>query len=414
MKHWNGCPGFRAVFQRGAVLILAVVLVFLTSCLVGCGGSSGSAPGGPVNESAVDTIVQPLIDSGNVPSVVVGIGNEHGLSFAKAYGLRDIAADQRARTDTRYWIGSVSKQFAAAGILRLQEQGLLSIEDLLSNYVPEYLYASQMTLRQIMTMTAGIVGLAHHEERIFNNDYTEPITAAEVIANLNKIPPFTAPDTEFDYANAGYYLLGLVIERVSDLDYPTFLSRNFFEPLNMRSSYIVGSRIDPGFAIGYLHANAGDPFLICKDLSPSFAFSAGGIVSTVEDLIKWDTALRAGRVLSPADFQTMLTATGIPAANLPTVADSSYALGWFIGPKDLAHHPGDTFAFHAQNVLFPDGYNLTILSNAQNLVMNWDSLDIAIQIHNGLKRASPFPRRPPLPSATPLPVLTKCPPDSDL
>src|SRR5271166_320006 len=92
-------PRFSSVSQRAMLSILAVVLGFLTSCVAGCGGSSGSQSGGPVNESAVDAIVQPLIDGGTVPSLVVGIGNEHGLLFAKAYGQRNIAAEQRARTD---------------------------------------------------------------------------------------------------------------------------------------------------------------------------------------------------------------------------------------------------------------------------------------------------------------------------
>lgn len=211
------------------------------------------------------------------------------------------------KIDTRYYIGSVTKQFTAAAILLLQERKLLTTEDTLDTYFPQYQYGHKIKIKHLLNMTSGLTDylnpvdkeeLGHRDTimRLEKNgdgtDNTKMLADVILSSSLN-----FEPDSDFEYSNSGYLLLGLIIEQVSNMPYETFLKENLFVPLNMNKTSLTETQ-------DTAKGMEGDTSKAWQ-LYPGVAFSAGGIISTVEDLHRWAKALTEGKVLSKASMDEM-------------------------------------------------------------------------------------------------------------
>jgi CubicO group peptidase (beta-lactamase class C family) len=377
---------------------------YLASFVILAAGLSVAADAGPGLSPAVkaqiDVLVQKQITDGATPGIALAIAKNGQTLYEKADGVRNISSKAPMLVNTPQAIGSITKQFTAAAILLLQEQKKLSIDDKLSKYVPEYVDADQITLRQMLNMVSGI---SDNDPAIYGDHLQQPITRKEMLVNLNKQPLTWKPGTHMVYTNTNYNLLGLVVERVSGQSYLTFLREHIFVPLGM-SSTSTSDQPPPHMATGYSHDKPGQPFESRAEMHPDFSFGTGNLVSTPQDLLKWDAGLLSGKVLNEASLQTMFTVPGngrirtIPETDkrfpaLKNVSDGEptvYAMGWMLPNPHTRWHGGHTLLFESTNALFDDGYNIAIIGDVRDGGY-FEPENLAAEIHNMLNPSVHIP-----------------------
>ncbi len=256
-------------------------------------------------------------------------------------------------------IGSVSKQFTAAGILLLAQDGKLSVEDRISKYLtntPESW--REVTIRHLLTHTSGIPNYTGFDGFEFNRHLTQ----AEFIQQIGAHPPGFAAGAKWSYCNTGFNLLGYIIENVSGERYWDFMRGRIFAPLGMTNTTSRDPRaLLPRRAHGYETNGAGQ--FINRDYEITDIFAAGAIVSTVDDLAKWSAALDRRELLTAATEEEMWT-----PVKLADGKTRDYGFGWFLDPwrgHPNIGHSGTTDGFSASFQRFPkDGLVIILLTNS--------------------------------------------------
>jgi CubicO group peptidase (beta-lactamase class C family) len=345
----------------------------------------------PGVKEKIDALVQAQPAHRVAPGIAVAISKNGRTIYENTAGERDISSHAPMLITTPQPIGSITKQFTAAGILLLQQEKKLSIDDRLSKYVPEYVQGDEITLRQMLNMVSGI---SDNDPAIYGDHLTQPITRREMFANLNKLPLIWKPGTHMVYTNTNYNLLGLVIERVSGQSYLAFLREHIFSPLGMSSTSTI-DQPPADMAFGYHHEKPGQAFVTRAELHPDFSFGTGNLVSTTQDLLKWDAALLGQKVLNEASLRTMFTVPGDGKTNTVLEEDKRfpvmlhvndgkptvYAMGWMLPNPHTKWHGGHTFLFESTNALFSDGYNIAIIGNIRD-GGGFEPENLAVDIHN--------------------------------
>ncbi len=306
------------------------------------------------NGDKVDRFIKSEMQKRQIPGLTLMIVREGKPIKSAAYGLANLELKSPAKLETVFEIGSITKQFTSAGILLLQEEGKLSVEDKIGKYFPEIPPAwTNITLRHLLNHTSGIksyTGLDGFE-------LTKHLTQKQFITALWNIPLDFAPGDEWKYCNTGYSLLGYIIENVSGKNYWQFLGERIFNPLGMSTATNrVPSIIVPNRADGYEFKN-GKP--INRDYDLTDVFSAGAIVATVGDLAKWNAALETDKILNASSKSQMWT-----SGKLNNGKAHGYGFGWrvdpFQGHKNIGHS-GATSGFTASLQRFPDNKLCVIL-----------------------------------------------------
>jgi len=315
------------------------------------------------NVEAIDTIVQAARTALEPPALSVAVAVGGDVIFAKGYGMRNVGESLPADADTVYNIASVSKQFAAAALMRLRERGLVSLEERPSTYLAWAKYPDQITLRHFLTHTSGIRDFCSLPEF----DWL-PFTEAtpEQIARRSGIDLAFAPGEDWQYCNTTYVMLGALIERIAGCPYHEYIRREFFEPLEMtRTNGDELTRILPNSARGYSRFSLG-PWERARDWHPDWEFTTGSVQSTVLDLTRWNAALRSGRVVRPEDYAEMT----VPAL-LKDGTDTKYGLG--LGVADVegikeVRHSGGLPGFSTLNATYPEiGIDIVVFANADGV-----------------------------------------------
>lgn len=271
-------------------------------------------------------------------------------------------------SDTPLPIGSVSKQFCAAAIMKLCEGGKLSVDDTLDKYFPDYAEGKKLTVRNLLTMRSGISDVVNHgsiDGVSEKNTYDENRKAVQkAIFDMSLV---FEPDTRYEYSNSNYILLSAVVEKITGQTYYEYLRSVFFEPLGMSST---GS-IDEFTGAAPSWANGID----YSDIT-GLATGAGDIISTAHDMDKWLTGLKSGAVVSAESFREM-------TENYSTDSGTAYGYGFMLNYKNGAGHPGNIMVAETPFAAFDYfseecGYNLVIEgSDCMDVVgMGTDILDI--------------------------------------
>jgi len=356
----------------------------------------------PAVKQKIDALVQAQLAQRVTPGIAVAISKNGQTIYENTAGERDVSSRAPMLITTPQPIGSITKQFTAAGVLLLQQEKKLSIDDKLSKHVPEYVHGDEITLRQMLNMVSGI---SDNDPAIYGDHLTQPITRKEMFAKLNKLPLMWKPGTHMVYTNTNYNLLGLVIERASGQSYLAFLREHIFSPLGMSSTSTI-DQPPPDMASGYHHEKPGEPFTTRAELHPDFSFGTGNLVSTTQDLLKWDVALLGQKVLNEASLRTMFTVPGDGKINTVLEEDKRfpvmlhvndgkrtvYAMGWMLPNPHTKWHGGHTFLFESTNALFSDGYNVAIIGNVRD-GGGFEPENLAVEIDNLL---NPELKIPPL------------------
>ncbi|HVP44049.1 MAG TPA: serine hydrolase domain-containing protein, partial [Terriglobales bacterium] len=255
-----------------------------------------------------------------------------------------------ARPDMRYCIGSISKQFTAAAMLMLAEQGKLSLDDPVSRFLPDLTRAREVTIRELLSMTSGY-------QDFWPQDYVmpnmmEPTTARQILDGWARIPLDFDPGTKWQYSNTNYVIAGLIIEKASGMRLMDLLQKRILTPLHMESAVSMHvAKDDPKNPIGYLKYALGPPRPAPKE-GKGWMFAAGELAMTASDLARWDISLMDQTLLKPASYREMETDT-----RLKNGVGTRYGLGVDValqeGRRVIAHN-GEVSGFVAENAVYPD------------------------------------------------------------
>jgi D-alanyl-D-alanine carboxypeptidase len=283
--------------------------------------------------------------------------------LAKGYGLANVELSVSASENTVYQLASVTKTFTATAIMMLVQDGKLGLDDKitvrLSDLPPAW---GEITVRQLLNHTSGIK--SYTSVRDFHKTLRKDYAQREILDLVAKEPPEYAPGEKWNYNNTGYFLLGMLIEKVTGKKYGEFLEERIFQPLGMTQTRVNDLlAVIPNRANGYTWDGKG--LRNGEYVSPTQPFSAGMLASTVNDLVKWDAALRTEAILGKSSLEQMWTPT-----KLNKGGEADYGFGWEIR-KDNGHrllaHGGGIPGFSTQLARYVnDNLTVIVLTNADN------------------------------------------------
>jgi D-alanyl-D-alanine carboxypeptidase len=303
---------------------------------------------------AVDDYITGEIGKRRIPGVALNVIRNGAAIKTSAYGYSNLELSAPVRPDTVFEIGSISKQFTAAGILLLAQEGRLSVDDRITDHLKGAPPAwTNITLRHLLTHTSGLKNYTLLDGFELRRHLTQELFIRAIAAQPVDFPAGSA----WKYSNTGFNLLGFIIENVSGTNYWDFMKSRIFGPLGMDATTDRRPRrIIPNRASGYEQTNG---VLINRDYDLTDIFSAGAIVSTVLDMAKWNAALDADTLLSARTKELMWT-----PARLNDGKPVKYGFGWFLdsveGHRNIGHS-GATSGFSASIQRFPDDKLAVIL-----------------------------------------------------
>jgi CubicO group peptidase (beta-lactamase class C family) len=288
----------------------------------------------PAAADAVDDYVRAVMARKKIPGISLAIVRNGRVEVIRGYGFANVEHEVPASPDTIYQSGSTAKQFTAAGILLLAEEGKLSLDDRLSKHFPDGPSAwHRITLRQLLTHSSGIKDYEGARDIDLRRDYDEP-ALLEVMMGL---PIEFEPGTQWSYSNSGYLILGLLTSKLAGKHWSEFQAERLFGPLGMTTARVISEKaIVEHRAAGYELDDEGE--LENQDwVAPSLnRLADGAIYFSVKDLIAWDAALRERKFLKPASFDAWWT-----PVELASGTSFPYGFGW-----DLVEQRGERLVEH--------------------------------------------------------------------
>jgi len=316
--------------------------------LIASGASAQTLPADLTEK--IDKVVTDTLTRTGVPSASIAVVKDGQIAYVKAYGDARLEPKTPATPQMRYSIGSISKQFTAAALLLLQEQGKLSLDDKVSKYVPDLTRANEVTIRQLLSHTSGY-------QDYWPQDYVmpgmlKPTNAQQIMDAWARKPLDFDPGTKWQYSNTNYVIAGVIVEKVARMPLLQFLQQRVFGPLGIKSTFDTDAgpltENDPR---GYLRFALG-PLRPAPKEGKGWMFAAGELAMTAEDLAKWDVSVIDQKILKPASYREMET-----DVLLKNGLDTHYGLGVDVNSQSghrAISHGGEVSGFTASNTIFPD------------------------------------------------------------
>ena len=314
----------------------------------------------PAVRARVDRIANGMLEQSGVPSASVAVVQHGKLVYTQAYGKARLEPAITATPDMRYSIGSISKQFTAAAILMLQEEGKLSLNDAVGKYVPGLTRGDEVTIRQILSHTAGYQD--YWPEDYVMTPMLKPVTVQQILDTWAKKPLDFEPGTQWQYSNTGFVIAGAIVEKVSGQPVFDFITQRIFRPLGMRSVWNSDQNelMKPDPVAYYRHALG--PLRPAPKEGKGWMFAAGELAMTAYDLALWDESLLAQSLLKPESYKEMFT-----EVKLKDGKGSGYGLGVSIhevGGHHVIGHSGEVSGFVSDNEVLTDaGVAVAVLTN---------------------------------------------------
>ena len=301
----------------------------------------------------IDPLFAQIVRS-NWPGAAVLVARDGVIIFDKGYGFAQLDSRMPMTTDTRSRIGSITKQFTSAAILKLAEAGKLSINDHLSKFLPDWPRGDEVTVRHLLNHSSGIHN--YTEKPGFYAHVTEPISLPELVASFKNDPYDFSPGEKYSYSNSGYVLLGYLIERVSGQSYESYIENTLLRPLGMKRTGVHHAGRPPaGEAFGYSYTNGTVQRAVNRDMSK--VASAGELYSTAHDLFLWNEAIFNDRILSEASLKEAFTVGALKDDDPTHPEDIGYGLGWTMdrlnGAREISHG-GELSGFGSYLLRLPD------------------------------------------------------------
>jgi CubicO group peptidase (beta-lactamase class C family) len=308
---------------------------------------------GEQDTARMEQVIQSHVAAGTFMGTVL-VARDGAIVLDKAYGMANVEWDVPNTPATKFRLGSITKQFTAAAILLLEERGKLKVDDRIKTYLPDVPMSwERITIFNLLTHTAGIANFTSLPE--YGSAKLKQTTVDGTVASLRDRPLDFGPGEQMSYSNSGYLVLGSIIEKVSGQSYEKFLADNIFTPLGMLDSgYDSNTAIIKRRASGYVRGQAG--LINATYIHMSVPHAAGALYSTSQDLLKWEQALFAGKLISRASLDRMIT----PFKN-------DYGLGLtsaMVNGRRVISHGGGIDGFNTMLAYYPDSKTVVIvLSN---------------------------------------------------
>ena len=391
------------------------------------GSSAGSSALKPIDRSALQAMVDTTTRELQVPGAMVLLRTPQG-DFTVSSGTTQLGTTTPPRADTHFRIASNTKSMTAAVIVQLAQEGKLRLDDPISQYVPSVPNGDNITINELLTMRSGLYNYTDAPElaAIVDRDPTKAWTSDELLAIAFAYPPTFPPGTAYEYCNTNYALLGLIAERVDGRPLAQAMQDRLFRPLGMHDTLLparTADTIPAPYSHGYLYGSSS--FVLTDtpyppdmqaaaragtlrptdytDLNHSWAYAAGGVISTASDLAIWIEALVTGRVLDAAYQRRWLDSLQAKDPSMPDGQQYGYGmerLRW--GPNAVYFHGGETIGFNSHmgydpnsQVTFVTWTNLPLSVEGE-----WASMALVLKIWDLIYVVSPltaFPSPPPAP-----------------
>ncbi len=330
------------------------------------GGASAQVASDAALAAKVDAIAERALAQPKAVGLSIAVGRGDQVVLSKGYGKADLEFDVPMNAQTMLRIGSVTKQFSAAAVMKLVEQGKLSLDDTLDKLLPaEYPDTGKLiTLRQILNHTSGIWSYTN-DDKFMGRDASLELTPAELIATFKDRPLEFAPGSQWQYSNSAYYLVGEIIARASGKAYAQFLQDEFFTPLGLtRTRYDSNSEVVLNRAQGYGFENR--KLRNDRAIGADVPGAAGSLISSAEGLVRWNIALVNGKVVSKESY-TLMTTPGVLSDGSPTRYGLGLEIGSFAGHPRIGHG-GGIFGFTSMLAYLPEEkITVAVISNCDSL-----------------------------------------------
>lgn len=355
----DGKRAWRRAVDAGATwsaaLALAAGTLPATAQVPASSSPSAAAPTGQALDAALEAYLRAATRNEQFSGTVL-LARGGKPVFVRSYGMANYEHGVPNGADTVFRLASVTKQFTALAVMQLQERGKLKVDDPICRHLADCPAAWRpITIRQLLNHTSGIPNfssLPEWDEVLSRRDYTP----ARLVALFRDLPLKSTPGEKYDYSNSGYHLLSLIIERASGMGWGDYVKQHILAPIGMTHSGDDNTRaLIPHRAAGYY--SLGTTFINAPIISRTVGYAAGGLYSTVGDLLLWDRALTPGRLVGRASLDAMFTP-----------AKSNYGFGWRIGERfgrREMDHSGSDNGFSTYIIRFPaDNLTAIVLSNS--------------------------------------------------
>jgi len=299
-------------------------------------------------EKKIDSLILKDFNDKDGPGGVFMVAHHGKISYQKAFGKANLELGVNLTPENVFQLGSITKQFTAIAILMLEEQGKLNINDPVSKYLPDYPAGSKITLHHLLTHTSGIKDFTKMKSL---SEIAQKEMSPKMMVDFFKNEPIDfAPGEKFEYNNAGYVLLGYIIELVAGETYEDFIKKHIFDKVGMKQSYYASDRkIIHNRAYGYHKKETG--YVNKTIISFSVPFSSGSLMSTLGDLLKWQKALNEHLLLGVEE-----TDKAFSTYKLNNGETFTYGYGWHlkeINGIPTREHGGSVFGFKTMAVYIP-------------------------------------------------------------
>lgn len=317
--------------------ILAIILLFV-STLVSAQTLS----------SKIDSVIQAEIKDPNGPGIVFMVAKNGKPMYQKALGKANLELNVDMNSEFVFQIGSMTKQFTAIAVMMLEEQGKLSVNDAVSKYVADYPLGDKITIHHLLTHTSGIKDFT--KMKSLREIAQKEMTSKMMVDFFKNEPVDFAPGEKFDYNNSGYVLLGHIIEVVSGESYEDFIEKNIFQKLEMNQSLFASDRqVIKNRANGYQKKESG--YVNKTIINYSVPFSSGALMSTVNDMLKWQNALTKNKLINAESSKKAFS-----KHQLNNGVELKYGYGWHIREINgipTREHGGSIFGYKSMGVYVP-------------------------------------------------------------
>jgi len=356
--------------------------VLATAMLVACAPTTtGAPPTGPAALAPVTSLTQSL-DSllrasfpEDQPGAAVIVTRDGETLLRGGYGMADLELGVPIRPEHVFRIGSVTKQFTGAAILMLEQEGRLSLSDPLTRFFPDFPTGGrQVTVEQLLGHTSGI--RSYTDMPTWPATWRQDLSVPELIATFRDEPFDFEPGESWSYNNSAYILLGAIVEQLTGMTYGEFVEGRIFTPLGMTSSsYGEHSRVVPNRIPGY--SRRGDAWVNAEFLSLTHPYAAGSLLSSVDDLARWNAAIGRGELLGSQGWQRAFT-----PVRLNDGRSTGYGAGFMsgrVGPYATVEHGGGIHGFISQALSVPEaGIFVAVLTNADGPLADPTALSVQL------------------------------------
>ncbi|HEY2856654.1 MAG TPA: serine hydrolase domain-containing protein [Gemmatimonadaceae bacterium] len=371
------------MFDFGAVRSRAVVTATLLLTVGTLAEAQKPSRGALVSQ--IDSLATAALRNGPVAGLSVAVVKGQDTLVMKGYGLADVENDVPATASTVYRIGSITKQFTSAAVMQLVEQGKVNLDDDLTKYFPNFpTHGQRILVRHLLNHTSGIP--SYTDIPGFGRVITLDLPHDSLLAMVGRDSLMFAPGSGFYYNNSGYYMLGVLIEKVTGRKYGDYLTQHLFEPLGLHSTYYCATApLIKHRAQGY--ATEKGKLVNASYIDMGLPFAAGSLCSTVGDLVKWEHALFSGKVVSATSLAQMTT-----PAKLTSNRPMPYGFGLApdtVGGHRAVGHGGGINGFISHEEIYPsDSLTVVVLANtapapSQGIARNAARLVLGLPLMKG-------------------------------